>query len=108
MARTHTQWSFDYEDLSRLTDLSEASVRQARSRGDFNPDMLGTVVTWIAKHGTMQIRREIMESLLIRQQPKARGDEPSTTDDERAPRLVPSPLESSPKKKSAKKSSARS
>lgn len=104
MARTPTQWAFDYEDLAKLTGLSGEAVRQAKSREEFNPDDLGTIVTWLARHGNADLRRELMEAILVRPQPKKRGAAPSP----KKSRLVPSPLESSPKKKSAKKAAARS
>lgn len=108
MARTSTQWVFDYEDLSRLTELSHDSIRQAKSRGDFNPEILGSVISWVARHGTIDTRRLIMEALLVRQLPRTRATGKSDDADQPvAPRLVPSPLEASPKKKSAKKSRAR-
>lgn len=117
MARTPTQWAFDYEALSHITDLSTEAIRQAKSRGEFNPEIFGSVVSWVAKHGNLHMRQEIMESLLMRQYPKKKNvsDDPGAAmvDEHgrsavKAPRLVPSPIEASPKKKSAKKSRPRS
>lgn len=118
MARTAIQWAYDYEDLSRLTDLSLDAIRQAKSRGDFNPEIFGSVLTWVAKHGNMHIRREIMEALLVRQYPKSKQTEETETaamvdefgrmKSKKPKRLVPSPIEDAPKKKSPKSNRARS
>lgn len=111
MARTPTQWSFDYEDLQKLTGLSGEAVRQAKSREEFNPDDLGSVILWIGRHGNMDLRRDLMEAMLMRQYPKTKGGAESSrkaSGKGSSKRLVPSPIEDAPKKKSAKKAPARS
>lgn len=104
MARTSTQWAFDYEDLQKMTGMSSDAVRQAKSRDDFNPDNLRTVVLWLIRNGTVEFKQELASAFFER--PGAKKKVVSGKGS--AKQLVPSPLEAAPKKKLLKSNRARS
>jgi hypothetical protein len=51
MARPITQYSYNYEDIKKLTDLSRNMIHQYVTRGDLDPYNLESLVLFLARHG---------------------------------------------------------
>ena len=66
MPRDPQQWIFGYDDLIALTGLSLNSLHQHRRRGNFDPGDLGSIVLFVARHGHLELRREIIDNMLSR------------------------------------------
>lgn len=53
-----------YDELVKLTGKTRNTIYQHVRRGSFNPDDLGSVVAWVARHGTPAIKRAILDYAL--------------------------------------------
>lgn len=56
--------SYTYQDLSRLTGKKLNTIYQHVARGTFDPNDLGSVVKWVARHGKKNVKREILDYAL--------------------------------------------
>lgn len=81
-------WTYNYEVLARLTDQPADTVRQHRIRHKFDPERLETVAVYLARFGTAEIRKAIVEyainrdaneSPLLEPRPKKRRTAKKTT-----------------------------
>jgi hypothetical protein len=61
MAREQITFSFNYEDLAELTDMSVDGIRQARSRNEFDPTDIASVFVWLGRKGTRELRLAMHE-----------------------------------------------
>ena len=59
MGKTHES-VFGYEDIMELTGLSKNTLYQYRVRMQFDPDDLRSIVLFVARHGTPELRRDIL------------------------------------------------
>ena len=59
MAKTHES-VFGYEDIMELTGLSKNALYQYRVRMQLDPDDLRSIVLFVARHGTPELRRDIL------------------------------------------------
>ena len=66
MNRPLKTWSFNYEDLAKLTGMEMNSIHQAACRGrtkkasGFNPDEFKSVVLWVFRNATDEFREDLM------------------------------------------------
>lgn len=67
MARPPEEWMYNYETLARLTDQTADTVRKHRERGKYDPRKLDTVLVYIARFGTPELRQAILDYALARQ-----------------------------------------
>ncbi len=84
-------WTYNYEVLARLTDQPADTVRQHRIRHKFDPNKLETVAVYLARFGTAEIRKAIVEYAINR-------------DANASPLLEPRPKKRTAKKTTPKKS----
>jgi len=67
--RPDKSWSFNYEDLQKLTGKEINAIHQAASRGmrgvasGFNPDDFRSVVLWIFRNATDDFKMDIMTEM---------------------------------------------
>ncbi len=79
MPRTPQEWTFGYRDLMDATGLTLENLYQFRSRNDFDPENFASVVKFIARHGKLKLRKEILNYMISRELtekpglPKKRG-----------------------------------
>jgi hypothetical protein len=66
MPRTKEKYFWTYDDIQRLTEVSYNSLCQATTRGDLNPEDLRSIVLYVARHGTLELKREILDYCLNR------------------------------------------
>lgn len=64
MSRKPQVFSYTLADLSRMTGLSMNSVYQHKTRGGFDPEQPETVFIWLARHGTPELRRRMIDYAL--------------------------------------------
>lgn len=57
---------WNYEDLIKLTGMSMEALYQARSRGSFDPENLGSVVLFLGRHGTQEFRTQLVLEAIAR------------------------------------------
>ena len=60
-------YTYNYKTLMRLTGKSRKTVYQDRTRGYFNPDELETVVVYLARHGTLDLRHRMFMNMFARE-----------------------------------------
>lgn len=70
--KTHTpessnDWAFSYLDLARLTGMTYAAVVQHKTRKNFDPQNLESVILWIARHAEPGLRQQILHYSLTRE-----------------------------------------
>ena len=70
MAALPQQWTFTYADLADLTGLSANTLQQHRRRGSFDPEDLGSIVLFAARHAPLEFRQEILKAMLEKSAPK--------------------------------------
>lgn len=67
MARPPQEWSFGYSDLMDATGLTLENLYQFRTREDFDPEDFVSVVKFIARHGKLKLRRQMIDYMLSRE-----------------------------------------
>jgi|GEM_PF-5559577 len=70
MVRPQQQFTFNYETLMELTGLAQNALVKHRTRGNFDPERLDTVLLFIARHGTPELRMALIEHAIFRELPK--------------------------------------
>ena len=92
--RPDKQWSYNYEDLQKLTGRAINAIHQAASRGKrgvasgFNPDDFRSVVLWVFRNATDDFKMDIMGEMkffrnvedaqrTFQQRQGKKGDKPS-------------------------------
>lgn len=60
MARRAAIFTWSYADLCELTGKSLQAVYEARSSGDFDPEVFATVIKWVTRHATPAFKIELM------------------------------------------------
>jgi hypothetical protein len=55
-----TEHRWTYADLLQLTPLSKNTVLKHVERGSLDPDDLGSVVLWLARHGHEDFQHSIL------------------------------------------------
>jgi hypothetical protein len=70
MVRPPAVFSFNYETIGKLTGLNYESLKKHRLRGNLNPDDLASVLLFIARHGTPELKKSIVDNALSRELPK--------------------------------------
>lgn len=55
---------FDYDDLCKLVGKQRNTVYKHVERGAFDPDDLRSVVLWVARHATLDLKRQILDYAL--------------------------------------------
>jgi hypothetical protein len=66
VGRPRGQFTFDYEDLERVTGLPRDTCMQHRVRGQFDPEQLETVLLYIMRHAKEGLREQLALSLIRR------------------------------------------
>ena len=66
---TKETWCYDYQTLMRLTGQSRNTLAQHRVRRKFDPADLRSVVIYLSKNGTLELRHEIFCSLFAKGPP---------------------------------------
>lgn len=64
---TAAEFRYDYQDLAALSGLAKNSVYQHTRRGNLDPADLSSVVVWLARHGTLDLRRRMINAALLRE-----------------------------------------
>lgn len=64
--RTPEEFRYSYATLARLTGMTYDTVCQHRSRGNFDPAKLETVLIWLARHGKKDLRHRMIHAALDR------------------------------------------
>jgi len=54
------EWTYGYEDIRKHTDLTSNSLHQYVRRGDLDPTNLGSIAKFLARHGTLEFRQELL------------------------------------------------
>jgi hypothetical protein len=67
MARTYEEYSFGYKDLQELTGLSLDNLYQFKTRGDFDPESLGSVFLFLCRHARLELRKQAIDYMLNRE-----------------------------------------
>jgi hypothetical protein len=67
------EFVFGYEDLARATGHERNTVIAHRTRGKFDPETIETVAIYLAKYGTIKLRKRILMAFLWRQLPRDPG-----------------------------------
>ena len=69
MPRPPKVWTYTYHDLAKLTDRRINTIQQAASRGKtgrapgFDPDDFRSVVLWIFRNSTDELRLDMMAEM---------------------------------------------
>ena len=66
---TKETWTYDYATLAKLTGQSQNTLAQHRTRRKFNPADLRSVIVYLARNGTLDLRHEIFCSLFAKGPP---------------------------------------
>ena len=66
MARPEKQFTFTYEDVRRLTGQSMARLYAAVSYEELDLNDLESVFYYLARFGTLDVKRNALEHMLIR------------------------------------------
>jgi len=64
-------FTFNYDDIARLTGKKRNTVYQAVTRGSFDPTSLRSVFFYVARHSTMANKKKCLEFML---DPKAKDN----------------------------------
>lgn len=76
MPNTAKEWTYTYKDLCELTGKSTNTVAQAASRGSsgkstgFDPSDFKSVLLWVFRHSTDELRVDIMSSMAFFRDPE--------------------------------------
>lgn len=63
MGRPPLQWTFNYEDLSRLTGKPVSTIQRSKSRpGGFDPDNLESVLLWLARNARPDLKVALLSA----------------------------------------------
>lgn len=61
MGRPEVSWSFNYEDLARISGKSVNAVQRQRTReGGFDPENLESVMFWCARNARPELKQELL------------------------------------------------
>ena len=60
MPSVPTRFTFTLRDLVKLSGMSYEAVAQGRSRNEYDPANLGSVVVWLSRRGSVRLRRAIV------------------------------------------------
>lgn len=55
---------WDYDDLVRITGKTRNTIYKHVERGSFDPNDLMSVVLWVARHASMDRKRQILDYAL--------------------------------------------
>ena len=69
MARPPQNFYYTFEDLRKLTGLTMDAIYQHKARGDVEPASIESVVKFVARYGRLELKREILENMLLREVP---------------------------------------
>ena len=58
------QHTWTYDDLADLTGMARNTVYRHVSRGTLDPDSLESVLYWLARHGTSDVKRKLLDYAL--------------------------------------------
>ena len=61
------EFTFGYKDLGKLSGMALNSVQQHTRRGTLDPSDLRSVLIWLARHGKLNLRRQIVYAALSRE-----------------------------------------
>jgi len=65
MAPQAQQFCFDYNTLSELTGMTTSGISQHVSRGNLKPHDLVSVAAFLARHGTEEVRLQIIYKMMM-------------------------------------------
>jgi hypothetical protein len=57
---------YNYATLARLTGMNYDAVCQHRSRGNFDPNDLASVLVWLGRHAKKDLRQRLLHAALDR------------------------------------------
>lgn len=65
--RPPIQWTFNYEDLARLSDKSVPTIQRSKNRpGGFDPENLESVLLWLARNARPDLKQKIVQAAMFR------------------------------------------
>ena len=53
-------FQFGYTDLHKITGMWLKAIYQHKTRGNFDPENLESIVCWVIRHGTEEFRDKIL------------------------------------------------
>ena len=71
-------WTFGYEDLMELTGKKANALHQDRRRELFEPNDLASIVCYLARHGTPDLRKRMIHAALDMEFDKPAARRPRT------------------------------
>ncbi|HBJ34833.1 MAG TPA: hypothetical protein DDZ51_08735 [Planctomycetaceae bacterium] len=80
MAPPVQKFCYDYSDLSRLTGMTTSGVSQHVSRGNLIPSDLVSVASFLARHGTEDVRLEIVYRMMMIDRQTSERERPQSTE----------------------------
>jgi hypothetical protein len=67
------EFFYTYRDLGRLSGLRLNTISQHVRRGNLDPGALESVVLWLSRHGSLDLRQRMLCAALVREvEPKAK------------------------------------
>jgi hypothetical protein len=58
------KFTYGYADLARLCGTTVNNVQQRKCRGELEPDNLRSVLLFLARHGRISLRRQLIDAML--------------------------------------------
>lgn len=96
MAPERKRFYYSYEDIASLTDKpNKNAIYKDITRNRFDPEVLESVVLYIARHGTKKFKLKILSSMLERSLDSQVDDDES---DSQSPESEPTSTRKMPRK----------
>ena len=73
-----TDFLFGYPDLARLTGMTHEALQQHRTRQNFDPENLESILLFVARHGAPKLRHRLIAYSTMRLLPEKAGKRPKT------------------------------
>lgn len=80
MAPSAQKFCFDYNDLVRLTGMTHSGISKHVGRGNLNPNDLVSVASFLARHGTEEVRLEIVHRMMMIDRQISERNRPQSTE----------------------------
>lgn len=68
-----TLFTYNYEDLQTLTGMELKALYQHKTRGNFDPENLESVLIWLARHAREDVRQRMVAYAISRELPEKPG-----------------------------------
>ena len=80
MAPPVQRFHYDYADLARLSGLTPSGISKHVGRGSLDPHDLVSVAAFLARHGTEDVRMEIMTRMMMIDRQHSERKRPQSTE----------------------------